>query len=347
MEKQAEKQADGQAPDLAKIGEKQIKIETGKLFKVTTPAGDISSAGMCEIDTYLAMCGYGYLPEDFDAVWCTKQGTLPKRIQRHLYKAKSIKLTSENLTQLGNIAKRHTTDGSTFILDFTQKIDWQDGDFGDAGSCFWGDKAGAKDMLQQNKAYAIRAWRWRTAHAQFGLAYQNVRGYARAWVATIGNNLFAVFNGYGETTLCLARLLALKFACGYQRIHLTNKGDDGGALWINGGTAYAIGAWEKISRMEKFDLGWEEIYEEETIDCYACEARVDEDDAIRAYDRLGLVNSYCQDCASECSNCANWYSSELVRYHSATDQYLCRDCLSGEREREEQEKQREEVGNLK
>lgn len=315
--------------------ERKIEIECGKLFKIKTPEGDISPVGMSELENFLISNGYGYLPEHFEPLWTTKQGTLPKRIQSHLYKNKSIKLLPADLSEIGNIAKRHSSDGKEFILDFTQRIDWQDGAFGDGGSCFWGDKSGAKTMLENNSAYAIRGWKLRNGFSS-PLIYNNVKGYCRAWVAPLGDNTFAVFNGYGETTLTMARLLSLKYSCGYKRISLTNNGCDDGAIWINGGMAYVIGAWQKIHHIEKADLGWEEVYDDnDSTYCHACDDRVAE--PYTAYDRYGDEYQYCSECVAMCRKCGDWFEAGLVKYFEPHGEHLCRACLEGAREAEERE----------
>lgn len=323
--------------------DEQIKIVTGELFTVATPEGDVSPVGMRELENYIESRFNVYLPEDLEPVWATKQGTLPKRIQSYLYKTLKIKLEPSDVSELGNIAKRHASNGKTVILDFTDEIDWEDGDFGDEGSCFWGSNSGAIKMLTANNAYALRGWKSkdRCNTIPDPLTYESVTGYCRAWVAPIKSNLYVVFNGYGETTLTMARLLAFRFNTGYKRINLSNNGCDDGMLYINGGTAFVIGAWQQINHLETHDLGWRSV---DTRECWSCEAEIGYGYEYIAYDEDGYHRRYCPDCCSQCSRCGEWYTSSLVSYHDETDRDLCRQCTeSVECELEESREEEVEV----
>lgn len=309
-------------------GMNQIKIVTLAPFTLETPAGGITERGMTELESYLINNGFGCLPSDFEPVWCTKRGTLPKRVQNHLFKTYKTKLTVEQISAIGNIAKAHTSEGKSYIMDFTKRINWQDGDFGDGGSCFWGDKHEAKSMLEEN-AYAVRAFRFRTLGVT-DLKYHNLRGYARAWLAPIGEQRFIVFNGYGETALTFARLLSMLWKRTYKKISLTNNGDDGGTLWINGQN-YVIGTHEQIQAITHHDLGWDEP--QRRRQCGMCEEYFDEDDGVGALNRYGYTETVCSDCAQHCEVCDYNYLYEVL-YHPDRRRYECLTCRSKAEQKE-------------
>jgi uncharacterized Zn finger protein (UPF0148 family) len=297
------------------------QIKTGEVFTIATPEGLITDTGVRELQAYLYDIGGGDLPPDFEPVWMGKRGTLPKRMQAHVYKSRGLRLTTEQVSNIGNIAKRHTATAQTYVFDFTKTIDWHAGDFGDDGSCFWGDKSGAKQMIEEN-GFAVRFYHKRNSGG--GEERGNLRGYARAWLAPISENRLIVFNGYGETSLTIARVLSVRFACGYKRISLLNNGTDGGCLWINGGSSYLLGDWGKINDVESWDLQWDDIDAEEGIVCHVCDCDLDEDDATHAHNRYGEIVPCCDGCTFTCYRCDDTFTEDCQRRHEGES--YCRGC---------------------
>jgi len=319
------------------------------LFKVKTPDGDLSQTGVIELQDYLysKLCLEG-LPEDFEYTWTTNRGTLPKRVQSYYYKAHQRKLETTAISELGNIARRHVSLAQEYIMDFTNTIDWQDGAFGDGGSCFWSERTGAKTMIEENGC-AVRAYKpSRRINPENGqselvgmpdakLEYSKVRGYARAWVSPISENRLIVFNGYGESTLTFARLLALKYNCGYKRISLENGGSDGGVLYINNG-GFLIGQWSNIDQVNHWDLEWHERHGHNNDDCnmhdcYACGDEYCEDDMynveITAYDTptgRRLYRWLCTDCVFGCDHCG-CYTYNVNRHSEMEGHRYCNACF--------------------
>jgi len=328
-----------------------IKIEYGKPFTLKTPEGEISAAGKREINLYLSNNILPHPDDDnFEWVWQNKRGTLPKRLQSYFYKTHNLKLSPSQISELGNLGRRHSDDSKEFILDFDNKIQWWAGDFGDSGSCYWGTCSGAKDMLRDNGACAVRSFYRKydpqTGKQFEGLDYAHLKGNARAWVAPITENRIIVFNGYGLTTLQFARLLALKFNCTYKKISLTNNGCDDGLLYINC-DGIVVGQWAQIENLSEWDFGWYEPDKDNMVQCDCCECDVHEDDAIQAYTELGSTRNVCSDCAWNCENCGSYFSYHLTQRNGA---WLCNDCAQAHDETERivnetAEIEREEIKN--
>lgn len=316
-------QPEGQTTDLEKNVDVQFaSVPCGKRFTIKTPDGEIAEYGICLTKSYLKLQGLPPLPEDFEWIWVTRRGTLPKRVQSFYHKQHAVRLTPEQVSELGNVARAHCGSASKeYTLDFTNRITWEAGEFGDYGSCYWGNNAQAKDMLHENGAFAVRGWKSKKPDDD-----QSFDGYARAWLVPIGQNRLVVFNGYGETSLTFARLLALKFSCSYKAISLRNNGSDGGMLYINTG-CYVVGAWEQIQGFEKHDFGWDEPEEDTTIECAECECVIEADDAIRASGPTGYRVSVCGDCANFCNGCEDYYVAETT-YDEQNDQSYCEACLN-------------------
>lgn len=307
-----------------------ITLEPRKLFEIKTPDGQITDDGKSEIQHFLYYKEMlPKLPSDFDWIWTTNRGTFPKRVQSFYYKEHKLKLTTDQISELGNMARRHSSNGETYILDFTNRFDWSSGDFGDGGSCFWGDRSGAREMLESNGAYAVRGFKRKYPIESEILDYGNVRGYARAWLAPVGTNLFVLFNGYGENALTFARLLALKWNCSYKRIELYNNGDSDGTLYINGSN-FVIGQHSVIQSIESHDFGWRDVQSSREF-CPACEGYYHEDNGIYCESEDVTV---CSDCATRCEDCRNWFSDNIddrSRFNYAT---LCNGCYESRIENE-------------
>jgi hypothetical protein len=180
-------------------------------------------------------------------------------------------------------------------------------------------------MLENNGAFAIRAFRYRSNIGDDLLSYDNLRGYARAWLAAISPRAFVVFNGYGETSLQFARLLALLWKCSYKAISLSNDGNDDGTLYINGSN-YAVGSVEVISHIETYDFGWEEV--RRSPSCANCDCEYDREDGYFAED-IGCT--VCSDCAMFCEACENYFTRYVrVRDDGAS---RCNECEEARQDR--------------
>lgn len=225
----------------------------------------ISDVGIHEITAYLAsfkdapwLDGRTFLPPlspDFEYVWATADGRFPTRVRKYYYQMFKIRVPSAVLSHVGNLARSHATEPLTYRFKIVDQIDWKDGDFGDADSCYWQVYADIdpKRMITDNGGYAIcffdadgdgvaRAWFYRAAHF---------------WV---------IWNGYGfagNPTLAVVRVIAQWLGMTYRRIRLTNNGHEEGYLYINGGIGYALNT--DLHDVESYDFGWPE-----TNPCAVC-----------------------------------------------------------------------------
>lgn len=86
-------------------------------------------------------------------------GTMPKRIAKWLYKTHDMKLSPEEMAEIGTISKTHTIEDDTYIFDITDDLDWRDGDFGDADSCYWSTNKIAKEYLFDAGGLGFRVFR--------------------------------------------------------------------------------------------------------------------------------------------------------------------------------------------
>lgn len=345
-----------------------MEIQFNRRFNLIAPEGTISEAGIIAVTvciqaqaltsdewTTLNPNYNGFdlprLPKDWDWTWVvskgTYAGTLPKRIAKFYFKEHGIKCPEKFLSQIGNIGREHASQAVEYTFEFVNRIDWEAGDFGDEGSCFWG--RGAIDMLNDNGGMAIRF-------------FENGEGVGRAWLIDWAS-VYILFNGYGlagNATLTAARVMALHLNATYKKIRLTNYGMTGGALWINNdGTAYAIGAPDMVEDIDTADLDWDDP---DIIACSDCGDRVNEDETYTGadgemycqtcfYDRFdtcgrcgethyrddlyytedGDMCEYCLDRHYEhCVLCDEYRRKEMVHFYESEDKYLCERCRKPE-----------------
>ncbi len=286
------------------------KFETGKIHKIIVPAGEISNSGQCVIQGELIDASLSPLPDGWE--WQAKVGgrgeyvgSFCKRLAKYQHKV-GRKVTSDFLGKIGSIIAQHTLKGCNYFADFTQKFDWCDGDFGDDGSCFWGSNCGAKDMLRDAGAYAVRFYREQRPNC----------GWGRAWLLPHGDG-WACFNGYGIDTPHAAQVVAIYLDTSYKHVLLKNNGSTGGLLWINSGAGYLIAPEGAVQYNDVIDFRLDEICQ-----CAHCGEYVG--DTIRVDG-----SNYCEDCLGDlfscCVRCDEWTSNDDVTW--VDDDALCTHCL--------------------
>lgn len=310
-------------------------MEFGKLFTYVSPAGTISDAGIVEITRLIQSqdlttaewrsvnpdCAWRVLPalpSDWAYVWIIAKGefagTFPKRVRSFFYKNYKIKCLDGFIAKLGEIARAHSAENVTYHYEFVDSFDWQSGEFGDAGSCYWGSNSEAREMLSENGAWAIRFYD------------ETGKGYARAWVYQADDSLYIVWNGYGKPfanpTITIARVVAAHFNLSYKRIRLENNGTDTGTLYINSGAGYAIADVETLDGVGDFDLEWDDP---NGCQCHNCGDRINEDDAYYGADDM----QYCEHCYYQyfgsCDRCGETYDRDNLTYADGGD--YCEYCL--------------------
>lgn len=368
---------------MLKIGTREFELD--KLYEIDVPSSYISEAGQNAISSYLSIRQYSFeglvtkSGERFskydyidlndthiEYVWKTSRGTFPKRLSKYLYDDYKIILTPRDLEQIGNIAKDNSSEQNKFYVDFTQEFNWNPGDFGDAGSCFWGGNSGAREMLSVNGAYAIRFFRPKIEDPAFGrrVFYSTFTGLARAWLVK-ENFGFVMFNGYGIVIQQIANILATGCNLYYRKIELRNEGDVTGLLWIgarNGssqGHGWVIGDMLMVKDITEHDFQWEELDSES---CEHCGTHIRQgDDWIigdsvycrDCFNDLGGTCSYCgESCYSDylttistgeiycdycrdrhchrCDECGETFLDSKVNHLSHLESNVCNDCLEAE-----------------
>jgi hypothetical protein len=307
------------------------KIELYKRQTYTAPDGQISPAGISILRSFITRQNLrdgewvalnpshtdryflpGF-PMTWDWVWVVERGdltgTFPRRAARHYYRELGIRCPQTFLQELGNLARRHSSERVTYNFEFVDSFDWEAGDFGDSGSCYWGGHSGARLMLANNNALAVCFFD------------DSDKGIARAWFVPVDES-YIIFNGYGfsgDATLTITRVISSFLGLSYKHINLSNNGSDTQTLYINSGMGYVLGQPNKIASITRYDFGWDD---ESADSCYHCGQMLCEDEVYYGPDNLTFCEDcYCDHCSS-CDICGEVYWSDEVRYvngHSVCD----------------------------
>lgn len=308
-------------------------IELNVRFSYSAPEGAISDAGVGLIIQHIAgqrlntgdwaklnpdnkIIYLPALPIDWSWLWLVNKGdyvgTMPKRVGKYYYKHYGLKCPPAFLSEIGNIARQHSQENMVYTFEFVAQFDWQAGDFGDGGSCYWGDHYNAREYLQDGGGLAVRFYT------------PDGKGMARAWVMPVKDDIVIVFNGYGfnHGTITIARVLAGFWGMSYKKISLSNNGTTTGTIYINGGSGYVVGHVQDIDSISRFDLGVDVPFE---TNCYSCNTGLHEDDTYWAFDE-----PYCEQCFYEsydyCERCGETHHKDDLIY---TDDcvMLCKYCI--------------------
>ena len=163
---------------------------------VATAKGQIDSRGMASLTDYvwnnilvpLVDAGHGSsitfekardAHMDVRAMhpeWQTKDGNFTRRLARLLYRDHAIKVPPGHLSQLGNIARQHSSEAVEYHIELTRDLNMDPSAFYHEDSCWWGSYGRSRCALKQCGGMAIRSF----DHCG------DVSG--RAWIAPLCHN---------------------------------------------------------------------------------------------------------------------------------------------------------------
>lgn len=196
---------------------------------ITLPSsGEIDEVGIARIRNYLSYhMGYTMsdLVPEIGPKWQTKEGNWPKRLSRVAYAKHKVKVPTNVLSEIGNIAAAHSN-SADFAIEITRDLNLSPGEFANSSSCWWNGYIAGRCALKTNGGFAIRT-------------FSSARGYdqvsGRSWVMPLrligrGYNLrptfdamtpeaLVTFNGYGDLEgYNAARILAHMTGWTYRKI---------------------------------------------------------------------------------------------------------------------------------
>ena len=167
---------------------------------VTLPGGVISGEGLEKIRRHLWVRGLPtWTLENLDSQWQTKTGNYTKRLSRHMYTTHQVKLTPDILSQVGCIARDHSTPVDVTV-EFTRDLNQPAYYFYNEDSCWWGSYSDSRCALKTNGGLAMRSFDGSeiTGRAWILPLRQDVHGKLTPTFDTQNPDAFMVFNGYGD-----------------------------------------------------------------------------------------------------------------------------------------------------
>lgn len=198
-------------------------IGNDETLVVKLPAGTIDEVGMNLITTQLACMSH---PEghpqahyrmltvsqvrralsEVGDTWLGEKGNFTRRLSRVIYSNHKVKIPKETLTEIGNLARRYSSDTSEWNVEFTRDLNLPPEQFAHGESCWWGSYFYSRCSLKSWGGLAIRTF----LPDDYGGEGLYVSG--RAWVQpmrkvgidlipthdTLTADAYIVFNGYGD-----------------------------------------------------------------------------------------------------------------------------------------------------
>lgn len=310
---------------------------------------DITVTGAERVAEYYFYAATRYIRDLYPDLYCfasdvrdevtdytvTKAGKIAKRVSTYLYKKHRIRITAEQLSQLGNIANSYKIRGFDYEYKFVKEFDWEDGMFGHSGSCWFTDEHGyenSRDILDTAAGYAMLFYR-------VGDDYDPYNGVGRVWILPVlGDNegLF-LFNAYGVELSDAAQLICDAMP-GYtwKKIYCYNGTSD---IYINNNRGAVIYRNENqdIRESECISLHLESTHREG----YYHDLIMDESDNYfrceRCGDRHHVDDMYSTDYSTYCEDCYNELYGYCVRCNTDSDrdsgtvydgEFYCEDCAN-------------------
>jgi hypothetical protein len=138
----------------------------------------------------------------------------------------------------------------------TRDITWAPGEFGDSGSCYFGSKSGARQMIYDHKGFVIKFY-----------SPVNNSPVGRCW-GVIDKDHFVNWNSYYTSYMHISAknyldlfgiLLAGYFGMHKRFMGFTNNGKEAGVLHINNGCVVLDNDDAFLRDNNHYDLKWKEV----------------------------------------------------------------------------------------
>jgi hypothetical protein len=257
-----------------------------QMIHLKIPTNGILPVGQEEIAALLDSWGLPALPDDWSWNWLVERkgvyiGTFTKRSSKFYFVKHQVKLTLDQLTELGTLAAKHVARHNDWFFDFTQDFNWQKGPFCTEESCYWTYATPARFMLTDHGAWCMRFY----ASEQ----HENDNGNGRLWVVPqttgSGKNILICYNGYCKIKQVgmfdLALVLSVYLGgLYYKRVRITNGQTSDGTLYINhqenwigtarnytAGWGAAVGDYSVLKELNSWEFGWKERWHRRCFHC--------------------------------------------------------------------------------
>lgn len=258
----------------------------------------------------------------------TREGKLLKRFGKYFKALNGFALDDRYLGVIGDKLQYYLTkDTRSFYVDFTNSIDWNDGQFGKGDSCWWGCYSESRETFTNGGGWAIRFYR--------SLERDNDNGIGRCWIVPKYNVLLC-FNAYGIDRAKVSKVIKAIFDKQGIELHYSAaevyNSHNSDIPYINGdsnsGSSGSFVLWaDRDDLRERYNIDMKTV-EDNKATCEGCGGRFDEENGHYTNDYF-----WCDSCHDErfayCDCCQDYVDSDDV--YSVRDgdyDYLCSHCAS-------------------
>lgn len=254
-----------------------------------------------------------------------KAGKLLKRFARFYKDQEGEKLPNNIMGIIGDRLQYFLNQKiRTYYIDFTDSINWIDGQFGKSGSCWFGTYCDSVPTFENAGGWGIRFYNDSNK--------SDDNGCGRTWIYP-KDGMLMCFNSYGVERPVVSKVIKQVFAesgiiLHYKAVEIENS-QDSNIPYINSGTGFILyqDGINADDLADSYDVDMEVIADENHTNCEHCGDRISSYDANCVHD-----NFYCTDCTSKlfsfCDSCNEYCDSSDVhelnghRYYS----YICNQC---------------------
>ena len=263
----------------------------------------------------------------YDIGWefITRKGKIGKRILAYCHDKGYRKPGDDVVSKISQTIRESEHRNTEFKVDMTSYFDWEDGEFGHSGSCWWGDGdyGQSRDTLRDAGGFGLRFYNDRN------------RGIGRTWVLPHKEHgRIYLFNHYGDSSLPTSALILkalfpdlLKDYIATHSHHFENYES---IPYINGDKGTILHLKDDILE-DYIELGIDITYDgeyflEHALSCDRCGNRINEDNS---YYHDG--SNYCESCFDDlfftCCKCDRTESVDDMVVDVDGDAY-CKHCAS-------------------
>jgi hypothetical protein len=261
---------------------------------------------------------------DDDLSLVNKSGRLLKRFNKFVKLATGHDIDSAMQGKIGDKLQYFVNQAKSFVIDFHDKIDWEDGMYGHSGSCWFpgGCYEESSEVFDANGGWSIRFYR----------DMQDTQGIGRTWVVPMDNGIVA-FNCYGPSRADVSKIIKKVFAghdveLHYKSVSVYNSQDEN-IPYVNSGTGFVLAeSGHDFLNEEQIDLDWE-VSGRGRYSCDHCGDRIHEDYTFSGANGDG---TYCESCYNDlfsfCEKCDETFNNDDVyRVSGSRYDWLCEYCL--------------------
>lgn len=222
-------------------------VANNERLRVELPKGTIDDVGMGAIASLLYHRASIYLTDaeklvnEVGPMWQAKRGNFTRRLSSAYYKAHAQKLSAEVISEVGNLARAHSSEGASWLVEFTRDLNGSASEFGHGASCWW--------QSYYNNRCALKNWGGIGLRSYGSLDDHSSYPSGRSWIQpldedlepthdALGAHAYVVYNGYGEMEGYTAtRIVAHLTGRTYKKIAFELHGE---GMYVNGDSGFLV-----------------------------------------------------------------------------------------------------------